>query len=525
MVGREPIPHRELAPSSDLSVAARVDGASDVGKVSAFRRRDRSSEPLPLSAFNFLEAVAAFAPFWEACEQIEALAADPHRRGRRAECRVADNLLVEIATRWFRSYRATIRTLNDPKTWDRLSAASIEAFPYQPNRRLSPRPPSRSQFHRFRGRYLEQAESAAVFDTWRAAGREISIQAARTIGLFDSSAGTLTEPARQNAVAGDATFIRSRFNATVGMTSVDPETGEIRPRRYDPDADTYHDGNPSNGNLLVTALARTDHPHQRLLLDFGFLPKGDRHDAHLFTDLLLDLKTDIPEIAVSLYDMAIHAADINRHLNAGIIPVAKVQRTRNGGVATFALGDHVFRRDGEPDQTLPVLAVDGTPTITVHSGGEPAAMPLALKKLERRPNANGTHTVYGIWEVPDHPAVTKRALRGATTRVRHTATDDELASGRLRTRALRPIPESEPTFARLYGGREDVESFNRHLKELLPDQRLRCVGILRNTINLTGHQIGLAITALLAHHRRTASDLSAWFGEWRPPATLLRAAA
>jgi len=117
-------------------------------------------------------------------------------------------------------------------------------------------------------------------------------------------------------------FIPSRFNATAWMTSVDTEPGEIRPHRYEPDADTYHDGSPANGNLLVTALARTGHPHQRLLLDFGFLPKGDRHDAHLFTDLLLDLKTDIPEMAVSLYDTAIHAADINRHLNAGIIRVA-----------------------------------------------------------------------------------------------------------------------------------------------------------------------------------------------------------
>ena len=124
-----------------------------------------------------------------------------------------------------------------------------------------------------------------------------------------------------------------------------------------------------------------------------------------------------------------------------------------------------------------------------------------------------------------HPAVTRCDLRGTETWIRLNATPDELATGKLRTRALRPIPESEPAFTRLYYRREDIDSFNRHLKSVLPDKRLRCVGIRRNTINLTGHQIAPAITALLAHHRRTGEDLTTWFGEWRPPTTLMRSAA
>ncbi|MBU6330654.1 MAG: hypothetical protein KGR18_11965 [Acidobacteria bacterium] len=110
-----------------------------------------------------------------------------------------------------------------------------------------------------------------------------------------------------------------------------------------------------------------------------------------------------------------------------------------------------------------------------------------------------------------------RRLRGATTRIRHNSTSEEIASKRRRTRALRPIPPGTEAFDLLFGIREDSESTNNHLKSLLVNRRARSTGLLRQSINLRAYQILTNIKALIAHMIATGESLPQFFGNWRPP--------
>ena len=162
------------------------------------------------------------------------------------------------------------------------------------------------------------------------------------------------------------------------------------------------------------------------------------------------------------------------------------------------------------------IAVDGAPTLTVPTSRGQYVVPLVRRQLKSRPNSNGSATVYGAWIVPAHPVV-PHELRSAEVRVRHNSTDDEVTRGKPRTRALRPIPETDADFSRLYGVREHTESMHHHLKQRLWNGRARCVGLKRQRINLHAYQLRTGIAALIAFHYRTGESLEAWFGAWRPP--------
>ncbi len=106
------------------------------------------------------------------------------------------------------------------------------------------------------------------------------------------------------------------------------------------------------------------------------------------------------------------------------------------------------------------------------------------------------------WHIPDHEAVSAH-LRGLTTWIRHSSTEDERANGKRRTRALRTIPPTDADWRELFGGREDTESMHNNMKEKWFGRRVRAVGLERREMQLRGYQIHQGITALLAWHYRT----------------------
>ena len=85
-------------------------------------------------------------------------------------------------------------------------------------------------------------------------------------------------------------------------------------------------------------------------------------------------------------------------------------------------------------------------------------------------NRTGTYWFYGTWQIPDFPGV-PRNLRYAATKIRHNSTTDEIADKTSRTCALRVIPETDGSFNRLFGLREDSESMHHHPKMTMPNQR------------------------------------------------------
>ena len=513
VVGSEPIPVADLrARPDDHSVEPRVDGAGGSPRA-GFRRRDRSTEPLPMSTVQWLEALVCFAPLWEIAGQVDTEIGPPSGVGRRRECTAFEMLLFEVASWETRSYRAAHRALADPHTWRRLTKRVSHAWPDHSERRLSTEGPSRSQHHRFRTRHLEDE---GILDQLRAQYRRVAHQTADALGQFDPSGGSLTHPQTTDLIAGDATWMPALYDTPPDEPVVDLTTGEIIERRSDPDAVPFHRRGQTCGRYLVSALARNPHPHERVILDLDFTPPTGRSDATVFTDMALEVFDDRPAARGTVYDMALHAADIDRVLDTGRLPIAKVQRTRKATPAMVNLGEHTLRlRDGST-RTEVVTALDGTPCVTItNTTGTAHLMPLNRRQSKARPISEGA-TVYGRWEVPDHAAV-PRPLHGAAVMIRHSSTESEREHRTRRTRALRPIPESDPDFDRLYGLREDTESMHHHLKERLWNGRARCVGLKRQRINLHGYQLRTSMAALIAWHLRTDADLTRWFGRWRPP--------
>lgn len=439
------------------------------------------------------------------------------RIGRPREHTVFEALLFEMVAALRASYRETARTFADPKTWRRLQDTIAQTWPWHPRRRLSDKPISREQHHRFRERYLH----GETLKEFKQTVNDVVLNAASHLGLLTAEAGSVTHPATTQIVPGDGTWIPSMYKLGPRII-IDPRTG--KPRPHDPDSVAYHTptgeiGRGAYGQQAVLPIARGPYRNERLILDTGFKPAG-KSDATVFCDMVLDIYDRHPHLRKGLrgivYDMALHATDIDRLLDAGIIPVCKVQRTKDGKPAAVNLGRHTFTNPKGRKIAVEVIAVDGTPCIIViNEKGTDSYMPLLRVHTQLNRHINIT-TVYGIWQVPNH-LLTPPALKGATTRIRHNSTTEERKTGKRRTRALRVIPEgTDPDFDDIFGLRQDTESNNSHIKSLLRNGRARTVGTTRQTLNLIAHQVSVMTTALIAHHQRTGTPLHHWFGEHQP---------
>ncbi|MDP9337142.1 MAG: hypothetical protein M3Q30_28030, partial [Actinomycetota bacterium] len=71
-----------------------------------------------------------------------------------------------------------------------------------------------------------------------------------------------------------------------------------------------------------------------------------------------------------------------------------------------------------------------------------------------------------------------------------------------RTENVRPIPPTDPDFARLYPRRNDAESINRNLDDTLWLRRAHSIGHQRQTLNLLGYALMVNGLALHRHRRR-----------------------
>ena len=148
-----------------------------------------------------------------------------------------------------------------------------------------------------------------------------------------------------------------------------------------------------------------------------------------------------------------------------------------------------------------------------------ALEPVQVKKAR---NKNGTWRWWQYWRVRDVPEVT-RSLRGATVHIRPSCSADD---GDLsRSLALRLFPEGSPGYQEVFRRRNDIESMHRHLKDLMFNDRVSTVGDRNMRIWLHSYQARVNRNALIAWHYRTGGDISAWFGEWRPPPQRRAAAA
>ena len=486
-------------------------------------RRSKGGEPL-LGLTRRLEHIFCLAPLWGLGEQIEAdIAAKTGRAARPGRKRcwpIMCALALDVALWDYMSIRAAVRELSDPDTWKRLRKKTEQAWPDHPHRRLPEHPISRSQYHRARRRHT--LPRLAEIKTW---AETTSAEAARWIEMLDPhTAKCATHPWPGNVIAGDTTHLKALCGADPANPGLrlNPHTGELTPRRFDPDARPYHTHTGGGvGHRCLILSTRHGHPNERIIHSIGLIGPGS--DATAYTDDILRLQQHQPAFAAgaaAVYDGALHAPDMIRLQNTAIIPIAKTHRT-GGKYATANVGRRQAALPGGTRRRITVTAIDGTPTIAAtDANGELWHIPLVRTKTRVRRNKHRPASIHTRWRVPtdlDDPdsAALAGPLAGATLGIRHNP-DNHREALRI-NQALRIIPPSEKEYDDLYNLRQDVESTNNHIKERLRHGRAPTIGADRIQLNLIGYQIHTLITALTNHAHRTGKPLTRWFGQHPAP--------
>ena len=476
--------------------------------------------------------MACFKPLWELGLQFEALIAPSSCRlrkgGRKRKYRTPDVLLFEVAGWLFESYQWVEDNFADIAVWNELRDAVAAAYPDDPRMRLSKTPMNRARHYRFRTKYLSDHLLQTAHDIIDAA----AIKAGQQMGMLQPGLGSLSNPEPRSFVYADGCWLPALTSFTDGvrvvpssklLAVVDPVTGEKLGRRHDPDAIPYHTNDgyyaSSPGFLMVMVQGRTEYKNERIVfstnLKSGKNPAMTRNDATIAVDNILELCNKFPYFAAGLrglvYDMMLSVADIDRLLDAGLIPVCKVPLTKTGNFAIQNLGEETFTKIDGTQVTRIVTAVNGTPCVTfTDRDGKDFYMPLKLVKVKKE-NRKKRPQISTHWSIPDHPLVPS-TLRGAKARVRHTRTAAERLAGKSRSRALRIFPETDQRFHDIFGIREDSESTNSDHKNRLWNRRCRTLRHESVEFNNIGYQIHVLITALVAFHNRTGADMTGWFG-------------
>ena len=450
------------------------------------------------SLMQQLEVIVESDVMWGLAEQLEAFHHSRGSSGPRRQYTLMDILVTSAAARLYLSDRAAIQQLSDHKTWRRLRDAAAAAFPNDPSRRLSPRAPSRQQMYRAR----RSCFSGDALEVLKRGLRAAAVRTAAALGAFDPSAGTWTRPDRSQCIVGDMTWMPvSDTHGKTGLESRYLGSGELGrgPRRV-------------HGRELVMLSCRGSNDNERFILDAEFVEGGvngtDRNDADRAASMLhrlLDEHSDTlqPGLRGFVYDMAMTSKTSDQVLDMGILPITKVPRSPGGEHQSVNFGTLPFTGADGTQHDHAVVAVNGAPAVVLtDSDGDEVIVPLRRQQI-RWANNRSRHVAYGHYAMPDTPLVPTH-LRGAWTVIRLNSLDNETASRKRRTRALRAIPEGDADFGRLYGIRENVESIGADIKS----NAARLRGSRNSELQILVYQMLSIARAIAARHTHGKARLA-----------------
>ncbi|MDE0136760.1 MAG: hypothetical protein OXM54_18210 [Acidimicrobiaceae bacterium] len=480
-------------------------------------------EPLNLSITQLLKVAATYRPVWLLHERLEADHPPlPSNGGRPRECQFAEVTFVLVAS-WLlpeASKRLLFKQLRDPEIWEPIVAAVETAYPDHPTRRLRSKALSRRQFHTWRNVVAAHPEFDKLLDEFD----EIAADASICAGQFPANA-PISHPQTINTLTGDGKIVGARMKALIEHAAADVARGK-KPRRHDPDALQYTvsyenriSSDPDDEDQNDYALKRKWIRHAgyhiahissrspvkgiRIPQSIRLLkpPNPDEREGECTLAVDMALKTNDyiskvgAEVTAFTYDGGMYTEHRSRLLDAGIIPVGRVQRSAGDAYAERQLGYHSFKlRDGTK-KDIPITALDATPSIQSRlADGRRITIGLEQTKLQWDPQA-GRQVLFGHWKIPNQLGVPKK-LRNARTIIQHNNTLNEIENNKFRTRALVPITENNPDFSRMHGHRQDSESLNSDFERRLISGRANAVTRKRFQLELTGYQHSCCIRAL-----------------------------
>ena len=213
-----------------------------------------------------------------------------------------------------------------------------------------------------------------------------------------------------------------------------------------------------------------------------------------------------------IYDTAlrgVHHQTMLREL--GLLPINRVTAAKANPKTPRRNERRVEKSAHVEDRTITVA---GTPiTITLYARGGAVGIgeltetgdltytELPRVRTHRNRDKNGQYRWYNDYQLPDR-------YENQTITVRLHANAEDAARKFNRTENVRPIPPTDPDFARLYPRRNDSESINRNLEDTLWLGRAHSIGHARQHLNLLGYALmvnGLALQQHQRHRTRLAA--------------------
>lgn len=436
-----------------------------------------------------------------------------------------------VMARVFRSGARTESELRQPAHWELIRACAAAMAKQRPDLNISPpglRPPDWHAWKHARNKHFSDPKTLTILQD---RFTELAVAQARSMGLLDPAGpGSLCHPDRSRTVYGDGTVVRPLYRPPAARRSVDADTGvtsvtyldgagktiERPAHRFDPDAEDYHGHTgPVHGQNFVALYVRGDGPHQRVVLGVDRV-SGPGHEADAAVAAIKRLhQVAGAGIQAIVYDGAMRGVHLDDLMTGcGLVVINKVHSSAKTaarkGKSTkprwFTLG--TWEHDTPTGEcTHQLAAVDGAVSeIGLDEAGKPVVLARLDRKQVKRPRRSTGRYHFTIgYDIPCGAGsftawVTPHALAGE---------DDHR-----RADAVRVIAEGEDDFTRLYGLRNDSESFNSQLKRTLLVDRAMSLGAQRQLLDVLCYAV--------VHNAATQYRLRANVTSARP--TLLRAA-
>ena len=411
-------------------------------------------------------------------------------------------LAYGVLARVFRSGAKVEVELAADGVWERILDVVDEVRGARPDLDIpsgGARPPGWDAWKHARNRYFTEpdvlAELQEVFT-------EIAVAQARDLGLLDPAGpGSLCHPDRSRVVYGDGTVIRPLYRPPAATRATDAATGETtvtyldatgaatpRPtRRFDPDAADYHGHTgPVHGQNYVGVYARGDGPHQRVVLAVDRVERPGLEADTAVAAIRRVHAVAGAGIQAVVYDGAMRGVHIDELMTTcGVLVINKVHASartaaRKGRAGagprwhTLGTWEHETNTGSCTHQ---LAAVDGAVSeVGLDDTGAVTVLGTLDRKQVKRPRRSTGRFHFNVaYEVPcpAGPFLAWVTPHGEPGDPDHRRAD-----------AVRVIAEGEPDFARLYGVRNDAESFNAHLKRTLLVNRAMSLGGRRQLLDV-----------------------------------------
>jgi hypothetical protein len=314
----------------------------------------------------------------------------------------------------------------------------------------------------------------------------------------------------------DGKVITPLFKARSEDRHLDKATGELRPRRHEPDGHLHFqgDGETAFGIKFVLVAVRTTDHRGRIIVDTEWVPTAGG-EAATAMDCFERLAPLAPGAQGVIYDTALRGVHHQKLLrDLGLLPVNRVAAAkaavksprRKGGrrqEKSVHLEDKAISLPDGTERTLRLYGRGGALGLgELTDTGDVAFTELARTRTHRNADRNGRYRWYNDYQLPERHG-------GGTLTVRLHGNNADRARKLNRTENLRPIAATDPDFARLYPRRNDAESINRDLDDTLYLRRAHSVGHARQHLNLLGYALVVNAVALHRYGRSRAPDLLA----------------